>query len=186
MASRVVTDLASYIEVGGDAIVEILPCMKLKLPSWPSAEGLSASGSCIQLPPPQRDGIHHAHHRGIEEVRRVGDDAPRALSPADEKRLWRQVDLWLMPILSAMHLSFMDRGTSDGFSFTIPDCILDSLELSPNMFQSYTILPYPSVHLTLRPGQTTHIADLALAQCKAPADGIGSCISLRYCEGNRP
>lgn len=55
------------------------------------------------------------------ETRSVRDDAPCALSPEDEKRLWRKVDLRLMPILSAMYLfSFMDRGTSNKFGRTIP------------------------------------------------------------------
>jgi len=55
------------------------------------------------------------------ETRSVDDDAPRALTPEDEKRLWRKVDLRLMPILSVMYLfSFMDRGTSNKFSCTIP------------------------------------------------------------------
>ena len=45
-------------------------------------------------------------------ARSVDDVAPRALSPEAEKRLWRKVDLRLMPILSAMYLlAFMDRGT---------------------------------------------------------------------------
>jgi hypothetical protein len=59
--------------------------------------------------------------KGTLEARSLDDDPPRALSPKDEKRLWRKVDLRLMPILSAMYLlAFMDRGTSDWFSFTIP------------------------------------------------------------------
>ncbi|KIJ64861.1 hypothetical protein HYDPIDRAFT_40046 [Hydnomerulius pinastri MD-312] len=38
-------------------------------------------------------------------------DAPPMLTPEQEKRLWRKVDLRLMPILSLMYLlSFMDRG----------------------------------------------------------------------------
>ena len=63
---------------------------------------------------------------------------------------------------------------------------LDNLELSLNTFQSYTVLSCPSVHLTLRPCQTTHMAHLAQAQCKAAADGIKSCMYCRHCEGSRP
>jgi len=36
---------------------------------------------------------------------------PPALTEEEEKRLWRKIDLRLMPILSLMYLlSFMDRG----------------------------------------------------------------------------
>ncbi|KAG8216269.1 hypothetical protein J3R82DRAFT_8321, partial [Butyriboletus roseoflavus] len=49
----------------------------------------------------------------IERIHSADDDAPRALSPEAEKRLWRKVDLRLMPILSLMYLlSFMDRGNA--------------------------------------------------------------------------
>ena len=57
-----------------------------------------------------------------------------------------------------------------------------NLELSPNTIQSYTVLPRPSVHLTPRSRQTTNIADLVRAQCKAPAGGIKIRISLYHCE----
>lgn len=47
----------------------------------------------------------------LEEFHSRDDDAPPALSAEDERRLWRKVDLRLMPILSVMYLlSFMDRG----------------------------------------------------------------------------
>lgn len=50
----------------------------------------------------------------------VDDEAPRALTAEEEKRLWRKVDLRLMPILSAMYLlAFMDRGMSHKFGWTI-------------------------------------------------------------------
>lgn len=40
--------------------------------------------------------------------------APPALSAEEEMRLWRKIDLRLMPILSLMYLfSFMDRGQAD-------------------------------------------------------------------------
>ena len=53
----------------------------------------------------------------LEQVRSTDDDTPRALSPEAEKRLWRKVDLRLMPILSLMYLlCFMDRGRSNRFS----------------------------------------------------------------------
>ncbi|KAG9310071.1 MFS general substrate transporter [Chiua virens] len=43
----------------------------------------------------------------------VDEEAPRALSPEQEKQLWRKVDLRLMPILSFMYLlAFMDRGNA--------------------------------------------------------------------------
>lgn len=36
---------------------------------------------------------------------------PPKLSPEEEKRLWRRIDLRLMPILAVMYLmSFLDRG----------------------------------------------------------------------------
>ena len=36
---------------------------------------------------------------------------PPKLTPEQEKRLYRKVDLWLMPILTLMYLaSFLDRG----------------------------------------------------------------------------
>ena len=83
VASRVVTDLASYIEVGGNAIVEILPCMKLKLPSWPSAEGLSASGSCIQLP-------LNPLHRGMVSIMLITEVSKTAMThPARSRRQMR-------------------------------------------------------------------------------------------------
>jgi hypothetical protein len=37
--------------------------------------------------------------------------SPPKLTPEQEKRLYRKVDLWLMPILTLMYLfSFLDRG----------------------------------------------------------------------------
>ena len=63
---------------------------------------------------------------------------------------------------------------------------LGSLELSPNIFQTYTVLLRPSVHLTVRPPQTMHTAHLPQAQCKAVADGIKSCMSVFQSEGSRP
>ncbi|KAF8427633.1 MFS general substrate transporter [Boletus edulis BED1] len=45
-----------------------------------------------------------------EEISPLDDEAPRALSAEEERRLWRKVDVRLMPILSVMYLlSFMDR-----------------------------------------------------------------------------
>ncbi|KAH0825879.1 hypothetical protein J3R83DRAFT_7749 [Lanmaoa asiatica] len=49
----------------------------------------------------------------IQRVHFTEDDAPRAFSPEDEKRLWRKVDLRLMPILSL-------RGTSYKLNCTVP------------------------------------------------------------------
>ena len=38
---------------------------------------------------------------------------PPKLTPEQERKLYRKVDLWLMPILTLMYLSaFLDRGTS--------------------------------------------------------------------------
>lgn len=38
--------------------------------------------------------------------------APPKLTAEQEKRLYRKIDLWLMPILTLMYLaSFLDRGT---------------------------------------------------------------------------
>ena len=52
-----------------------------------------------------------------KQVYSADDDTHPALSPEAEKRLWRKVDLRLMPILSLMYLlCFMDRGRSDRFS----------------------------------------------------------------------
>lgn len=52
----------------------------------------------------------------IDRASSADDDTPRALSPEEEKRLWRKVDLRLMPILSLIYLlSFMDRGRLDKF-----------------------------------------------------------------------
>lgn len=51
----------------------------------------------------------------VTDEEAYGDDAlaPPALTPEQEKQLWRKLDLRLMPILSVMYLlAFMDRGTS--------------------------------------------------------------------------
>ena len=40
-----------------------------------------------------------------------GDAAPPVLTPEQEKKLWRKVDMRILPILTIMYLcSFMDRG----------------------------------------------------------------------------
>ncbi|KAF9234655.1 MFS general substrate transporter [Melanogaster broomeanus] len=55
----------------------------------------------------------HLSDTQLENADIVDDvaDAPPMLTPEQEKRLWRKVDLRLMPILSLMYLlSFMDRG----------------------------------------------------------------------------
>ncbi|KAG9310068.1 MFS general substrate transporter [Chiua virens] len=60
----------------------------------------------------------------LEEVFSVDEDVPRALSPEQEKQLWRKVDLRLMPILSFMYLlAFMDRGNIGTFSRNLT-CLL--------------------------------------------------------------
>lgn len=42
-----------------------------------------------------------------------GEPAPPKLTPEQEKKLYRKIDLWLMPILTIMYLfSFLDRGMS--------------------------------------------------------------------------
>ncbi|KAI9457539.1 MFS general substrate transporter [Boletus coccyginus] len=66
------------------------------------------------------------------EIRSLRDDAPCALSPEDEKRLWRKVDLRLMPILSAMYLfSFMDRGNIGNAKL---DGLLTQLDLTGDRY----------------------------------------------------
>lgn len=41
----------------------------------------------------------------------VKDTAPPVLTPEQEKKLWRKVDMRILPILTTMYLcSFMDRG----------------------------------------------------------------------------
>ena len=41
----------------------------------------------------------------------VEDTAPPVLTPEQEKKLWRKVDMRILPILTIMYLcSFMDRG----------------------------------------------------------------------------
>jgi hypothetical protein len=49
-----------------------------------------------------------------EDIDFLGDSSlpsPPTLTEAEEKRLWRKVDMRLMPILALMYLlSFMDRG----------------------------------------------------------------------------
>jgi hypothetical protein len=51
---------------------------------------------------------------GSEDIDFLGDSSlppPPTLTVAEEKRLWRKVDMRLMPILALMYLlSFMDRG----------------------------------------------------------------------------
>lgn len=48
-------------------------------------------------------------------------EVPPKLTPEQEKKLWRKIDLWLMPILTLMYLfSFLDRGASP---------LIDELEL---------------------------------------------------------
>lgn len=60
------------------------------------------------------------HEPQLEKVQH--DEVPRALSPEHEKRLWRKVDLRLLPILSVMYLlSFMDRGRSYKLSCMFPN-----------------------------------------------------------------
>ncbi|KAH0838727.1 MFS general substrate transporter [Lanmaoa asiatica] len=65
----------------------------------------------------------------IKEVHTGDDDTPRMLSPEEEKRLWRKVDLRLMPILCVMYLlSFMDRGNAK------LDGLLTQLHLTGNKY----------------------------------------------------
>ena len=49
-----------------------------------------------------------------EAVNFGGEDGlppPPQLSEAEEKKLWRKIDLWLLPILTLLYLlSFIDRG----------------------------------------------------------------------------
>ena len=41
---------------------------------------------------------------------------PPALTPEEEARAWRKIDIRLMPILASLYLfSFLDRGASCGF-----------------------------------------------------------------------
>lgn len=54
-----------------------------------------------------------------ESVTDYGGDTslppPPKLTPEQEKKLYRKVDLWLMPILTLMYLfSFLDRGQQTG------------------------------------------------------------------------
>ena len=49
----------------------------------------------------------------------VGDPPP-VLTTEEERRLWRKIDLRLLPILAVMYLlSFMDRGAVTEHSFSI-------------------------------------------------------------------
>ncbi|KAF9220039.1 MFS general substrate transporter [Gyrodon lividus] len=59
-------------------------------------------------------------------------DAPPILTPEQEKRLWRKVDLRLMPILSLMYLlSFMDRGNIGNAKL---DGLITQLDLTGNKY----------------------------------------------------
>jgi hypothetical protein len=41
----------------------------------------------------------------------IAEEAPPTLTPEEEKRLYRKIDIRLMPMLTAMYLvSFLDRG----------------------------------------------------------------------------
>jgi hypothetical protein len=53
----------------------------------------------------------------VEDIDFLGESSlppPPILTEAEEKRLWRKIDMRLMPILALMYLLFMDRGSSIG------------------------------------------------------------------------
>ena len=55
------------------------------------------------------DGVEYIDGADGKEV--VEDAAPPVLTPEQEKKLWRKVDMRILPILTIMYLcSFMDRG----------------------------------------------------------------------------
>ena len=59
--------------------------------------------------------VEQSHDEKLKEVYDFGGDTtlppPPTLTPEQERRLWRKIDLWLMPILTLMYLcSFLDRG----------------------------------------------------------------------------
>lgn len=61
--------------------------------------------------------VERSSDEKMKEVYDFGGDttlpAPPKLTPEQERRLWRKIDLWLMPILTLMYLcSFLDRGQS--------------------------------------------------------------------------
>lgn len=67
----------------------------------------------------EHNGIEEKHSDAGETVS-LGDNGgldslppPPKLSPEQEMRLYRKIDVWLLPILTMMYLaSFLDRGMS--------------------------------------------------------------------------
>ena len=59
----------------------------------------------------------YVEHRSKSESASIDTLTPPSLTPEEEARAWRKVDLRLMPILALLYLfSFLDRGTSRRFS----------------------------------------------------------------------
>lgn len=71
-----------------------------------------------------RDEVQEKQHTSTnEEAINFGGELnlppPPTLTPEQEKKLWREVDLKLMPILTLMYLfSFLDRGEPSTSSFS--------------------------------------------------------------------
>jgi hypothetical protein len=69
-------------------------------------------------PSEKHDDISKELRESVSEIVDYGGDSrlppPPQLTPEQEKKLWRKIDLRLMPILSLMYLfSYLDRGNCD-------------------------------------------------------------------------
>ena len=75
---------------------------------------MSGKGSVEQLDNAEKVSAEEATVPVKKTLAYGGDDTlppPPELTPEQEKKLWRKIDLQLMPILTLMYLcSFLDRG----------------------------------------------------------------------------
>jgi hypothetical protein len=76
-----------------------------------------------QQSPHEKNSIEDAKLENAVETLSIVDDSglppPPKLTAEEERKLYRKIDWWLMPILTLMYLaSFLDRGQSHNSSST--------------------------------------------------------------------
>lgn len=73
---------------------------------------MSARGSHTESADGEKTDVSAVEYVEAPDEKEAGGDAvPPVLTPEQEKKLWRKVDMRILPILTIMYLcSFMDRG----------------------------------------------------------------------------
>ncbi|KIK90891.1 hypothetical protein PAXRUDRAFT_150882 [Paxillus rubicundulus Ve08.2h10] len=105
--------------------------------------------------PPQRKEIYGSEEKMEHSIAPV-------LTEAQEAKLWRKIDLWLMPMIALMYLfSFMDRGNAK------LDGLMTQLNLTGNKYNialtmyfiPYSLFEFPSnlVIQVIRPSRQVYL-----------------------------